>query len=83
MKERKNKKLPVLCNRAAKLYWVCIALITAYLTCALIYIHFFSHDPMMPRNALQMLQNAVLSLVIALGGALLFDLEMRFSGNNR
>ncbi len=79
-REGKMLKIPVLCKNAQKLWWICISLILAYLCYTAAYIYLFSYDPLMPYYAEDMLHSAFISLVIALGGALLFDLEMRFCG---
>ena len=79
----KKQRIPSLSQKAVCLFFICIGIILAYLIGVILYINLHVCDPYMQRNALEMLHGASISAVISLGGSLLFDCELRYSGKTK
>lgn len=76
-----KRPIPEMKPLSRKLIYLCLALILIYLAFIVAYTEFSPKPPMLS-TTMQMLQSAFLSAVIALGGGILLDFEIRKSENS-
>lgn len=70
-------KLPIISSAAYRLFLICIAIITAYLICTAAYI-WQSGNTLTSKESADWLHSTLSAALIALGGSLLFDCEMKY-----
>ncbi|MBQ6893043.1 MAG: hypothetical protein IJN48_02455 [Clostridia bacterium] len=73
-------KIPQIKAHAEKMIWICLLLIASYLIFTAAYAH-LSTEPQSRLITRDMLETALLSTVISLGGGLLLDCEIRLAEN--
>lgn len=71
------RKPPALMPAAARLLYICLAVICLYLLAVALYAGGGAADALRRDNAFELLRGAYISSVLALGGAFLMDLEVR------
>lgn len=79
MKAVRLKNLPVMESRAQRLLRRCLGMICLYLLLALCYGFYFFDLPKTPAFVLEMLRSAYIAAVIAFGGAVVLDWDIRAS----
>ena len=71
---------PALKREACRLLYISFGIICVYLTAAALYAGGAPGDPLRRDTAFTMLQSAYIASVIATGGALVLDYDIRISG---
>ena len=74
---RNAPKPPALMPAAARLLYICLSVISLYLLAAAVYAGGEPCDILRRDNAFELLRSAYLASVLAFGGALVLDLDVR------